>query len=70
MDEIVFHGNEELRIDPRNGKLAATGAYKAQFVGFTARLYADNDLIAYISGSEPSLSDISQVALTAFDSWA
>lgn len=70
MDEIIFHGNEELRIDSKNGKikLAATGAYKAQFVGFTARLYADNDLIAYISGSEPSLSDISQVALTAFDS--
>ena len=62
VDEIVFYGNDNLRIDGRNGKvkLAATGAYKAQSIGYTARLYADDDLIAYISGAEPSLSDILQ----------
>ena len=62
IDQIIYCGNEGLRIDSKDGtiKLAATGAYKAQSVGYTARLYADNDLIAYISGEEPSLSDITQ----------
>ena len=62
IDQILYYGNEDLRIDSRDGtiKLAATGAYKAQSVGYTARLYADNDLIAYISGEELSISDILQ----------
>ena len=70
VDGIIFYGSDELRIDSRNGKikLAATGAYKAQSIGYTARLYADNDLIAYISGAEPSLSDISQIAFVSTDS--
>ena len=59
-DKIVVFDDADYRIDGRNGRvnLSKTGAYNAQSISYTARLYADDDLIAYISGFQPTLADL------------
>ena len=59
-DKLVVCDDADYRIGGTNGivDLTATGAYKAQSVSYTARLYADDDLIAYICGFEPTLADL------------
>ena len=62
-DQIIIGDSGELRIDTKNGKvkLSESGAYAAQSINYTSRLYSDGDLIAYISGSEPTIKDITQL---------
>lgn len=61
-DRIILFENEDLRINGKDGtvNLAATGAYQAQSIDYTARLYAGGDLIAYIAGEQPTINDITQ----------
>lgn len=60
---ILIEDSGELRIDKQDGKvkLAASGAYPAQLLSYTARVYSDGDLIAYISGSQPTIKDLTQL---------
>ncbi len=61
-DRIILFENADLQIKGKNGtvNLSATGAYQAQSIDYTARLYADGDLIAYIAGDQPTINDITQ----------
>ena len=61
-DSIILFENADLQINGKDGtvNLSATGAYRAQSIDYTARLYAGGDLIAYIAGDQPTINDITQ----------